>query len=807
MKFFCLFFSLLLSTLCMQAQMLHNHSAHGYCQLHKNMGAQGSTLNDPSNLRSDTLDVLSYTINLDMTLMNSQQISASCSILFSSKMNGIDWINLDLLALTVDSVTSEVGVLPFAHTGALVQVQLPMLLNMGDQYTIVVHYHGSPENDTQWGGFYFSSGYAYNMGVGFVANPHNFGRVWFPCFDNFVERSAYSVNVLTNNNRTAYCGGVRTAVDTVGTDSLLTHWELTNEIPSYLASVAVATYTHAESSFESIASTQVPIYLAAKAVDTTNMKQSMVNLVPWLHGLEAHYGPYRWPRVGFTAVPFNGGAMEHATNIAYPLFAVDGSLAYETLYAHELSHHWWGDLVTCRNEGDMWINEGWASFSEALFKEVIYGQQAYIDYVKDNHKDVLLHAHQDDGARYPVSPVPHEITYGSHVYLKGADMAHTLRGYMGDEDFFTAIKDFLNEYQFSDVSSEDLRDYFQQYTSANLTSFFDNWIFAQGFPEFRVVNAVSQGNNNWQVNVEQHSHYAPALYENVPMQLTAINELGQKFSTYILASGESTSTIVSLPTDFAPIGFCVNDNDALSMVVLAEEQWITETGSNDFDYAEMDMDTDSLGAMDSIFVRVENHFGAVDENQSQVEYFISPDRWWNVITNADNDAIINAEIRFYGNQNQTNYFDSLFFQYVIENELTEDSLILLYRANGTAQWQPFDTYTLSTLGGNTNWSGRFNISHLKQGQYAWAAPTGMVNVDHISQNKAQIFLSGYDINILANQLKGDVNIYDASGKLIWSGKFQNSLQVPTTSWQTGIYTVKCILENSMVYTKKLVIAK
>ncbi len=419
----------------------------------------------------------------------------------------------------------------------------------------------------------------------------------------------------------------------------------------------------------------------------------------------------------------------------------------------------------------------------------------------------MLHAHQDDGARYPVSPVPHEITYGSHVYLKGADMAHTLRGYMGDEDFFTAIKDFLNEYQFSDVSSEDLRDYFQQYTSANLTSFFDNWIFAQGFPEFRVVNAVSQGNNNWQVNVEQHSHYAPALYENVPMQLTAINELGQKFSTYILASGESTSTIVSLPTDFAPIGFCVNDNDALSMVVLAEEQWITETGSNDFDYAEMDMDTDSLGAMDSIFVRVENHFGAVDENQSQVEYFISPDRWWNVITNADNDAIINAEIRFYGNQNQTNYFDSLFFQYVIENELTEDSLILLYRANGTAQWQPFDTYTLSTLGGNTNWSGRFNISHLKQGQYAWAAPTGMVNVDHISQNKAQIFLSGYDINILANQLKGDVNIYDASGKLIWSGKFQNSLQVPTTSWQTGIYTVKCILENSMVYTKKLVIAK
>ncbi len=793
-------FSLILFSQIAKEKCKHNH-----CQTMKNMQRGGGAVTDPGNLRSDTLDILEYQIDLDMTLMNTQQISASCAIHFRSKMNDVDWINLDLLGLTVDSVVSDLGLLAFNHVGELLHVQLPIVLNENDQFEITVFYHGSPENDPQWGGFYFASGYAYNLGVGFMANPHNYGRVWFPCFDNFVERSLFDISVLTNLGRTAYCGGNRISVETVGQDSLRTRWVLSEEIPSYLTSVAVANYTHSESVFESVSGDFIPIYLTSKAVDTTEFNQSFINLVPWLEGAELRYGPYRWPRVGFTAVPFNGGAMEHATNIAYPLFAIDGNLGYETLYAHELAHHWWGDLVTCRNAFDMWINEGWASYSEAVFKEVIYGHQAYIEYVKANHKDVLLYAHQDDGARYPVSPVPHELTYGSHVYNKGADMVHTLRGYMGDDDFFIATQAFLEEYQYSDVSSEELRDFFQTYTSHDITAFFDNWIFAQGFPEFRVKEVAEETGNNWSVTIEQHQYYATDFYQNVPMKLTALNPMGEKISSQILVSNEVSVVNFQLPLDFVPTQFFLNDDDDLSLAVLAEERWINQIGTDNFDYAEMDLDFENLGEADSIFMRIENHFSAVDENQSQMEYFISPDRWWNVITTATVNASINAEIRFYGNEIQANYFDTLFFKYVGENGMNEDSLLLLYRSNGTAQWQQYDNYTLSTQGSNSNWTGRFVINNLKSGQYAWAVHTGFISISENQSEDIQIFSTNDEIVIHTNHLQGEVAVTDATGKSILHERFSDSKIISTNDWSKGVYILNFRVRNGKVYTKNVIV--
>ncbi|MFN9799531.1 MAG: M1 family aminopeptidase, partial [Bacteroidota bacterium] len=249
-----------------------------------------------------------------------------------------------------------------------------------------------------------------------------------------VELSEYELRVLTANGRTAYCGGVRLSVDTVGTDSLYTRWLLADHpIPSYLASVAVANYTHVDDSYTTALGETIPVWLTARPQDTTAMKNSFLNLIGCLSGFEEHYGPYRWPRVGFVSVPFNAGAMEHATNIAYPSFAINGNLTFETLIAHELSHHWWGDLVTCRTAEDMWLNEGWASYCEALFEEIIYGVEAYADYVASNHKDVLTDVPNDDGGYFPVSGVPHELTYSGTVYSKGADIVHNLRGVMGDD--------------------------------------------------------------------------------------------------------------------------------------------------------------------------------------------------------------------------------------------------------------------------------------------------------------------------------------------------------------------------------------
>ena len=344
-----------------------------------------------SNTRSDTIDVLNYNIYLDITDYGNQKIAGSCEIQFVSLKNNVTVLYLDLLQMTVDSITSQGQLLTSTYNDTLLSVTLPLVLNMEDTSSVIVYYNGSPQGDPSgWGGWYFQGNYAYNLGVGFDTDPHNYGRVWHPCFDNFVERATYDFSILTNAGKTSYANGYIVNDQVVGIDSLVRTWRMDSPIPTYLACIAVVNYTHVYQDYvSSVTANTTPVFLISEPADTNNFKASFTNLHGAIEAFEEGYGPYLWDKVGFNLVPFSGGAMEHATSIAYPKSSANGGLGSETLMAHELAHHWWGDLVTCRTAEDMWINEGMASFSERLFLEYVYGYDAYIDDIKLNHLAVL----------------------------------------------------------------------------------------------------------------------------------------------------------------------------------------------------------------------------------------------------------------------------------------------------------------------------------------------------------------------------------------------------------------------------------
>src|SRR5436190_374417 len=311
------------------------------------------------NLRSDTFDILKYTISLELGTTTSPQIKGNTQVRFAPKMNNRTYIRFDLLKLNIDSIRENTTPLTYAYNDTILKINFAAPKNTTDTSVITVYYNGPPQIDaSQWGGFYFnnaqSAQYAFNLGVGFAAKPHNYGRVWFPCFDNFVERSKYEFNITTDSARKAYCNGQLTS-DVVTGAKRTRKWVLNQTIPTYLACVAAAKYAEVNWTVNTLNGTK-PILLSANAADTTAMKNGFLNLKNCIAGFENYYGPYMWNRVGYSLVPFNSGAMEHATNITYPRTAI-GSLAFEDLWSHELSHHWWGDLITCETQEDMWINE------------------------------------------------------------------------------------------------------------------------------------------------------------------------------------------------------------------------------------------------------------------------------------------------------------------------------------------------------------------------------------------------------------------------------------------------------------------
>ncbi|MBI1268018.1 MAG: T9SS type A sorting domain-containing protein [Cryomorphaceae bacterium] len=734
--------------------------------------------------RSDTVDVKHYDIALDFTQASALIIKGVCTVTVEPLMV-VDQLVFDFQGLTVDSIHIANTLCTFDQSSVLLVIQTPSSLIAGEEVDVDFHYHGQPQQDQSgWGGFYFSNSYAFNLGVGFDADPHSFGRVWHPCFDNFVERASYTQRVLTSDNKTSYCGGVLIE-ETTMSDSTLRVWELEATIPAYLASVATGNYVHASRNFESMTGDDIPVWLAALAGDTLDMTNSFQNLIPALEAFETDFGPYRWPRVGYVAVPFSGGAMEHACNIAYPLFAANGNLTYQTLMAHELAHHWWGDLVTCSTQEDMWLNEGMASFCEALFVEAVDGYDSYIEYVRDNHKDVLLFAHQRDGARLPVSGISHEYTYGDHVYNKGADVAYNLRTYLGD-DYFPLMTAFLEDHQFSDVSSENLRDYLQNGTSADLTSFFDNWIFAPGFPEFREadVERIDNGDGTFTVNysIEQYLHYAPSLYQNVPLEISFLGATGEVVNIDVIVSGESTSFTETL--DFEPIQVIPNRNDKLSEAMLAEEISIESEGIKQFNYCDFRVDVDVLPA--PLSLRVENHWAEAD-NPSQPEYRISPDRFWRVRGQFAEGFQGTGRMRMYGVPSATNYFDPLLSEELMALNYTEDSLIVVYRENNQMPWVALNT-SINTQGVDNNFQCYADFSMMGSGDYALAYATGETGVHGAEESHQVLYPNPASEFINLGTPAGQpFTIIDQSGKLVLSGTTSNQIDVRTLA--AGTYTL------------------
>ena len=206
--------------------------------------------------------------------------------------------------------------------------------------------------------------------------------------------------------------------------------------------------------------------------------------------------------------------------------------------------HWWGNLITCRTDEDMWINEGMASYSEHLFLESIYGYNSYINEVKLNHKDVLHHAHINDNGYRSLHGIPHAYTYGDHSYNKGADVAHTLRSYMGDFEFFNSLRSILGAYSFQDIDAYDFRDHINNTSGVNVTQFFDDWIFGAGFPHFSIDSfRVDPTGNDYlvEVYIQQKLKGTNDLFDSVPLEINFVNSDWSEFQDSFIMSGPASS--------------------------------------------------------------------------------------------------------------------------------------------------------------------------------------------------------------------------------------------------------------------------
>jgi aminopeptidase N len=793
------------------------------CQrMHQQMMNARVASNNPhtqaSEQRSDTIDLLKITINLNITDFTTDTIRGSAIVRFAPKMNNVSVIDLDLLHMTIDSVTENNSLLTFTYTDTLLKVNLPFVHNTTDTNDLIVYYHGKPQMDPSgWGGFYFQSGYAFSLGVGFQVDPHVFGRAWFPCFDNFVERNTYEFNIGTDTTKKAYCNGLL-ARDTIVNLVRWRKWVLNKTIPSYLACVSLAPYTQVNWQFNAI-NGPIPVILTAVPSDTNNMKASFQNLDTAFSTFEYRYGPYMWDRVGYCLVPFNSGAMEHASNISYPRLAANGSLTYEAdIMAHELSHHWWGDLATCHNEGEMWLNEGWATYSQYIFTESVYGYNQYISGIRANHDDMVHYVHFREGGFLTMDSIPHQYTYGDHVYKKGADMAHTLRGYLGDSLFFLGIKYHYQQRQYTDVTSLDLRDDLIAATGQTsvLTSFFNDWILHPGWPHFEVDSFTSVPNgNNFDVTiyVKQKLRGAPNYYNNVPLEVDFKDAAWNTQTKKIIFSGQSGSFTFTLPIDPKFVGLDMKDK--ISDAITSDTKVIKTTGNSFAFLSNGRMLVNTQNVPDSAYLHIEHHWVKPDPFKSWGNPYRLTDHYWTVGGLIPSTYYAKATITYDGRTTITGGGAGHMDESIITANNLEDSVVLMYRKDAGDDWHLYPYFT-KNMGSMTDKQGQIIIDSLRGGQYTIGLKDHTAGLNELNANNSLVKIypnpssSEFNVDLSALNSNGiSVEIFDLQGKSVFTQYNVNAklLRIDDSKWKQGIYLVNIRSGNKMIESKRVSVAR
>ncbi len=680
----------------------------------------------------DSLHAVHYEIHLDEINTQDKTISGFTTVKLTP-LSDVMGISLELINLNVDSVFIDGEATSFTHDDGIVQMNLIETFSVGDTIEAKVYYQGQPFHEG-WGGFHFAGEYAFNLGVGFVSIPHNLGKAWFPCIDDFTDRATYDLYVTVENSKKAIGGGSLVETTDNGNGTTTWHWQLNHNIPTYLESVMVGDYVLTSDEYFGIEDT-LPISIYSRPQDVDDIAGSFVNLKEITRFFEDHFGPYPFSRIGFTGTSL--GAMEHATNISYPYSGFNGNTSLEWWYTHELSHMWFGDKVTCSTAEDMWINEGWATFCQIFYLEGLYTQEEYKTTMRDKHKEVLQKTHLVDNGYYALNNVPQEYTYGSTSYDKGATVVNALRTYLGDSVFYDAITAFLQNFAYQSVSSYDMRDFLSSHTGVDMNGFFDTWVFSPGTPHYS-IDSTNYSEGQLDIWLKHKFKGFDFIGNDHIVQIAYLKDNFDLVFDTVVFSGKTGHSIKQI--DFLPMAVLVDPEER--MMDATTDNYLVFSSPQEFIFPQTYFKIIIDELQEEAFVQATHNWVAPDSLKVPIPGLrISTNRYWKIEGHLPEE--MQSTGRFY-------YDDGT----DLDSELIisqSDSVVILFRESAADDWHSIQQSRYGI------WSiGHIFVDNLKKGEYTLA-------VHDLSVGQAEKHLAE-KFSVYPNPAKGKLNFdFDKEG--------------------------------------------
>ena len=723
----------------------------------------------------ENIDVTHYGIFLQDFNFTDHTLQGEASVTLHATAS-TNTIVLELKTLTVNSVlclTPGFGVNNFSQNGDLLVIQLSQPLTVGQAITLSISYGGNTFSES-WGGVEWWGDYVYNLGVGFDSQPHNLGKTWFPCVDNFTDKATYNLIITVPNDKKAICGGnlVSTVANYDGTTTW--NWEITQEVATYHVSFAIGDYVVWADTYHGI-ERDIPIEVYVKPSQFYSVPGTFTHIHEIAAFYEENFGPYPFNRIGYVCT--GKGCMEHIDNIAITGGIITGNTTQEEYLAHELSHMYFGNRVTCSTAGDMWLNEGFAQFCGLFYRVGVYGEEDF-QQAMSAKINTITNWCKNENNWIPLNNMPLDMTYdGTAIYDRGAVIVNTLMNYMGRDNFLTGIRHYLDTYAYDAASSEQLRDALTAATGIDMNGFFDTYVFTGGLPHYAVdIMEINPFETFYETRLQlKYAHIGPShIGQNNRVEVTFVGSEGQTQTKLVKWNGLQGEYTILL--DFEPIAAFADYYNHFLDGKLDKNYTATQPGSiNLTNYCEMVVNQVSNSTM----LRIENHFVAPDDDPGIIGLNLSTRRYWNIFRNDLGEADVTGLFSFSNNLNQDGD--------IIQSQ--NDSAVLLYRANINDPWH-FIPYTQEG-----NWKkGRFTVSNVQSGQYTIAAiDKSLYAIDKTTNTLLEVYpnpTNGMITIKTGNEQQGPVayRIANLTGQILMTGTTQR--QIDVSSLPTGVYFIE-----------------
>jgi aminopeptidase N len=476
-----------------------------------------------------TLNVRHYKLQIGLTpepaniigsvLISAEALSTTPSIVIDAFSN-----------LTIDAVKVNGQSRPFRRNSENIVVDFAGAMPAAEVFTVEVSYHGTPVAAGALNAGMRINNRAVNgfPVISTLSEPYG-GPSWWPSIDDPNDKATVEIEATVPENYVVAANGTLVKIEPRDNQTKTYFYREDYLIAPYLVSIAATNYAKFEDVYTALDGvTKMPLVFYAYPEHLEKAQQKFAVTRRAMEIYASLFGEYPFLNEKYGMAEFQWSAsMEHQTMTSLSERVVSSENSGYGTIVHELAHQWWGDLVTMSSWQDIWLNEGFATYSEVLFYERFYNLQAG-ELMSQSYDDKQVYGRMGGTVTAENAGNPFDDT--GAVYTKGAWVLHMLRRLLGDEKFFNMLKQYAGRHGFANASTKDFQNACETAYGGPLDWFFQQWVYAQGRPVYKIsseITALGGGNFNIFLSIKQtQAHTIPgrpgdaALVYTMPMDVT-----------------------------------------------------------------------------------------------------------------------------------------------------------------------------------------------------------------------------------------------------------------------------------------------